>query len=99
MLGSARRTAEGQAPRGGAAAGPRRRFDLADDAAVLVSELACGIPGCPPLETVIAFWSVDGTRPHFKIFKPVQDIVDDDLPFAWLKDALAVPDDFECSCC
>ncbi len=99
MLGSVRKNAEQHQVLDRVAAWTRRRFDLADDAAVLVSELACGIPGCPPLETVIAFWSVDGTRHHFKIFKPVQDIVDDDLPFAWLKDALAVPDDFECSCC
>jgi hypothetical protein len=26
-------------------------------------------------------------------------VVHDDLPFAWLKDALAVPEDFVCDCC
>jgi hypothetical protein len=76
----------------------RERFSLPDDATIVVSEVACALPGCPPLETVIVFW--DGEkRHHFKIFKPVAEVVDDDLPFAWLKDALAVPEDFVCDCC
>src|SRR5262245_50444578 len=48
----------------------RARFALAEDIAILVSEVACALPGCPPLETVIAFWE-GGLRYHFKIFKPV----------------------------
>jgi len=35
----------------------RARFKLAEDVPILVSEVACGLPGCPPLETVIAFWT------------------------------------------
>ena len=76
----------------------RARFGLPDEAAVLVAEIACAVPGCPPLETVIAFWSGE-RRHHFKVFKPVAQVVEDDLPPRWLKDALAVPDDFECDCC
>jgi hypothetical protein len=76
----------------------RERFRLPDDAAILVAEVACGVPGCPPLETVIAFWS-DERRHHFKVFKPVAEVVCDDLPPSWYKGALAVPDDFECDCC
>ena len=34
----------------------RERFRLAADAIILVSEIACGLPGCPPLETVVVFW-------------------------------------------
>ena len=75
----------------------RARFSLGEGA-ILVAEVACAVPGCPPLETVIAFWSAE-RRHHFKIFKPVADIVADDLPPAWYKAALAVPDDFECTCC
>jgi nitrate reductase delta subunit len=37
----------------------RRRFKLEPTAAVLVSEVACRVPGCPPLETVVAFWTAD----------------------------------------
>jgi nitrate reductase delta subunit len=75
----------------------RARFALGD-AAILVAEVACAVPGCPPIETVIAFWS-DELRHHFKVFKPVADVTDDDLPPRWLKPALAVPEDFICDCC
>jgi len=76
----------------------RARFKLSDEAAILVAEVACMLPGCPPLETVVAFWN-DGKRHHFKIFKPVNDVIYDDLPFAWLKDSLVVPEGAECDCC
>ena len=76
----------------------RARFKLPDEAAILVAEIACAVPGCPPLETVIAFWA-DERRHHFKIFKPVAEVAADDLPPAWLRDALIVPDGFECDCC
>ena len=77
----------------------RARFALAEDAAILVAEVACGLPGCPPLETVVAFWTADAKRHHFKVFKPLAEVRPDDLPFAWLMDALAVADGFECDCC
>ena len=75
----------------------RERFALGD-AAILVAEVACAVPGCPPVETVIAFWSEE-RRHHFKVFKPVAEVIADDLPPRWYKGALAVPDDFECTCC
>jgi len=77
----------------------RARFTLAEDAPILVSQIACSLPGCPPTETVVAFWTAGPKRHHFKIFKPVREVVCDDLPFAWLKDSLAVPEGFECDCC
>ncbi len=49
----------------------RERFSLPEDAAILVTELTCTIQGCPPLETVVAFWSDHKTRHDFKIFKPI----------------------------
>ena len=76
----------------------RARFKLPEEAAILVAEVACAIPGCPPIETVTAFWS-DERRHHFKIFKPVTEVTNDDLPPSWLKPALAVSDDFWCECC
>jgi nitrate reductase delta subunit len=79
----------------------RERFSLPDDAVILVTEVNCTIPGCPPLETVIAFWSDHQTRHDFKIFKKAEEIVEDDLPPAWLKDSLISDDDDEnsCPCC
>ena len=77
----------------------RVRFKLVPDEAVLVTELACALQGCPPLETVVAFWTVDQTRHHFKIFKRVGEVHESDLPYAWMKPALAVPEGYDPSCC
>ena len=76
----------------------RGRFRLGDDTAIMVAELACAVPGCPPVETVIAFWSEE-RRHHFKVFKPVAAVSEEDLPPSWYKSARAVADDFECTCC
>jgi nitrate reductase delta subunit len=76
----------------------RNRFGLGEEAPVFVAEVACALPGCPPLETVVGFWTADGIRRHFKVFKPVLAVLEDDLPFAWLIDALAVADDAGCNC-
>ena len=77
----------------------RARFRLMPDETVLVTELACALAGCPPLETVVAFWTADQTRHHFKIFKRVGEVHHDDLPYAWMKPALAVPEGYDPSCC
>src|SRR5712691_6189776 len=55
----------------------RARFKLPDDAAILVAEVSCAVPGCPPLETVVAFWTENETRHQFKLFKPVAAVVPD----------------------
>ncbi|MBX9841967.1 MAG: hypothetical protein K2Z80_09200 [Xanthobacteraceae bacterium] len=75
----------------------RERFALGETA-ILVAEVACAVPGCPPVETVIAFWSL-GRRHHFKVFKPVADVTAEDLPPRWYMGALAVPDEYQCECC
>jgi hypothetical protein len=77
----------------------RERFGLPEDAAIMVAEVSCAVPGCPPLETVIAFWTENDKRHHFKVFKPVGDVVEDDLPPAWLKDALVDIEGIGCECC
>ena len=77
----------------------RERFRLPNDAAILVSEVACGLPGCPPLETVIAFWTGQDTRHHFKVFKPIAEVVEDDLPPSWMKNALIAEEGAGLECC
>jgi hypothetical protein len=77
----------------------RERFHLSEDTAILVSELACAVPGCPPIETVVAFWTEGELRRHFKIFKPVAEVAEDDLPPRWMKDALVETEVFGCPCC
>jgi hypothetical protein len=77
----------------------RERFRLPADAAILVTELACAVPGCPPIETVVAFWTEADRRHHFKVFKPVAEVVEDDLPPSWMKDALVADEMLGCECC
>lgn len=97
-IGFSRRNATDGAALERVRAWTRARFSLGDDTAIMVAELACTLPGCPPRETVIAFWTAPDRRHHFKIFKPTAEIVSDDLPPAWLKDALVVAEG-ECDCC
>jgi hypothetical protein len=77
----------------------RERFALPPDAVVSVSELECSVPGCPPLETVVMFWTADGGHYHFKAFKRLEEVVAEDLPPAWYQDALRVAQGVECDCC
>jgi hypothetical protein len=94
----------GRKPPGHAAAADRvrdwtrERFGLPEAAVIMVAQLSCAVPGCPPLETVVAFWT-ENTRHHFKVFKPVEQVVADDLPPAWLKNALADMEGTGCECC
>jgi len=77
----------------------RARFKLPDDAAILVAEVSCAVPGCPPLETVVAFWTENETRHHFKVFKPVAAVVPDDFPPTWMKNALVAIEGSDLDCC
>ena len=77
----------------------RESLELAEDDTVLVAEVACARPGCPPLETVVTFWTQAGERHWFKVFKPIAEVVFDDLPPAWLKDGLYAADLVDGACC
>ncbi len=77
----------------------REGLALADDDTVLVAEVVCARPGCPPLETVVTFWTRTGERHWFKVFKPLAEVVFDDMPPAWLKDALYAADPVDGACC
>jgi nitrate reductase delta subunit len=78
----------------------RARFALPEDAAILVAQVACSLPGCPPLETAVAFWTGgEATRHQFKLFKPVAEVVEDDLPPSFMKTALIVDEDSGFECC
>jgi hypothetical protein len=76
----------------------RKRFALTDDETIMVSEVACSVPGCPPIETHLVFWTAAG-RHHFKIFKPLADVIEDDLPPAFMKNALVALEGVDCDCC
>jgi hypothetical protein len=76
----------------------RCRFALPEQASIVVAEMACAVPGCPPRETMIVFW-VDDRRHHIKLFKPVVEVCEEDLPPAWLMPSLAASDALDCDCC
>jgi hypothetical protein len=77
----------------------RERFGLRSDVTILVSELESALPGFPPLYTVVAFWTPDSKHYHFKVFKPLVEVLEDDLPPAFMKDALEVSPEAGCDCC
>lgn len=56
----------------------RERFNLDEDETIMVSELPCSDPGCPPVETHVVFWTQSG-RQHFKVYKPLAEVAADDL--------------------
>jgi nitrate reductase delta subunit len=91
-----RRPRDGDADR--VAAWTRARFVLAEDETVMVSEVSCAVPGCPPIETHVVFWTALG-RHHFKVFKPLAEVIEGDLPPAFMKNALIALDGIDCSCC
>jgi hypothetical protein len=76
----------------------RARFGLPTDCTLSVAEIACGLPGCPPIETVVTFWTAPDRRHSFKIFKPLLVVTEDDLPPSWMKDAI-VRDEWADCCC
>lgn len=77
----------------------RESLALGADDTILVAEMACGRPNCPPLETVVTFWMASAERHVFKIFKPVAEVAFDDLPPAWLRESLYASDPVDGACC
>jgi nitrate reductase delta subunit len=98
MLGSARKSPARLEAVERVEAWTRERFALAREAQVHVWEVACAVPGCPPVETAVLF-SIGEERYRFKVFKPLEDVVRDDLPPAWFLAALAVFEGLDCDCC
>jgi hypothetical protein len=49
---------------------------------VLVTELECAEPGCPPKETVIALIYPNAVPRQFKIFKAIVDVTEADVSAA-----------------
>ena len=50
-----------------------------EDDAVVVSELACTEPGCPPVETVIALLRAGETPRQIKVHKAAVDVTEADV--------------------
>lgn len=56
-----------------------RYFGPAQSATVLVSELRCTEPGCPPLETVIALFPAEGQSLQRKLHKALAEVTESDV--------------------
>lgn len=65
----------------------------------MVADVRCQVPGCPPVETIVAFWWQDSARYRFKVFKPLADVKEADIPVKWLLPALEDYGDLGCDCC
>jgi hypothetical protein len=98
MLGTARKSPERLAAVERVEAWTRERFALPRDAQIHVWEISCAVPGCPPVETAVLF-GIAGLRYQFKVFKPLEEVVGDDLPPEWFKGALMVSEGMDCDCC
>ncbi|MYT30401.1 hypothetical protein GTY73_16585 [Streptomyces sp. SID8354] len=62
----------------------RALLGLDDDTAVVVRELACTEPGCPPLETVIAVLPMDAPPRRWTLHHPADQITAEHLRSALL---------------
>ena len=76
----------------------RSRFGLPADTVIVVAQGKPGQPGFPPHETHVLFWIAE-QRHHFRVFKPLVEVSEADLPPAWYKEALAVTTGLDCNCC
>lgn len=77
--------AAGTASQGGAATARRIKdwvrevLAPGDDVTILVSELTCSEPGCPPIETVIALFKGREEPTKYKIHRASADVTREDV--------------------
>ena len=57
----------------------RTLFEAGEDDAVVVNELQCTEPGCPPVETVVALLRAGAEPRQVKVHKPAVEVTEDDL--------------------
>lgn len=69
----------------------RRLLGLGDEDTVMVRQLDCAEPGCPPVETVVAVLPPDGPGRRWTLHHPVAEITPELLTRA-LAGAPAVPE-------
>ncbi len=57
----------------------RTLWALSDETTVMVTELECREPGCPPIETVIAVLEGPGRTTQYKIHKAADEVSQADV--------------------
>jgi hypothetical protein len=63
-------------------AAARTLFEAGEDDAVVVNELQCTEPGCPPIETVVALLRAGSEPRQVKVHKPAVEVTEEDLRVA-----------------
>src|SRR6516164_2099407 len=76
-MSNARECANAASPQTGPRATCAPRPSEAMDARAFPACARCPLPGCLPIETVVAFWTDGDKRHQFKLFKRVVDVVAD----------------------
>lgn len=54
-------------------------WSLGDGTTVMIAELACSEPNCPPVETIIALLRAESPPEKYAIHKPLHEISDEDI--------------------
>lgn len=54
-------------------------FGLSDDVTIMITELRCSEPDCPPLETVIALLTASAPVRQYKIHKAIAEVAYQDV--------------------
>ena len=57
----------------------REALQVGDDTTLMVTELRCTEPDCPPVETVIALMETAQAGRQYKVHKPLSDITRSDV--------------------
>jgi hypothetical protein len=67
----------------------REQLALGEEVTILVSELACSEPGCPPIETVIALFRGREDTTKYTIHRPSAEITRADIASLFAPDGHA----------
>ncbi len=54
-------------------------FSLEEGTPVMVMELRCTEPGCPPIETAVAIMDTPGEPRQYKLHKPIPEVTREDV--------------------
>jgi hypothetical protein len=57
----------------------RPLFGASEDDVIVVNELRCTEPGCPPVETVVALLRVGCEPRQIKVHRPAAEVTEEDL--------------------
>jgi hypothetical protein len=57
----------------------RSDLSLSEDFSIMVTELKCSEPGCPPIETVVAILGSGSEQYQQKLHLPIEEVTESDI--------------------